>query len=131
MALTVGDMGDQIQVGTFGTAKQTVHSLDEDFDDVDVLPLVESADVVGVGDVALMEYQVDGTGMVNHIQPVTHVESLAIYWQRLTVTDIVDEQWNELLRELVWSIVVGAVGDDCRHAISIMERAYEMVAAGL
>ena len=36
-------------------AEQAVHGLDDDFYQVDVLPFVEAADVVGVGYLAFME----------------------------------------------------------------------------
>ena len=83
--------------------------MDKDFDDIDVLPLVEAADVVGFSDFALMENQVDGPGMVLDIEPVTDILALAIDRQRLAMADVVDKQRNQLLRELVGTIVIGAV----------------------
>ena len=74
-----------------------------------------------------MEDKVNGTGMVFHIEPVPHILALTIYRQRLTMADVVDEQWDELLWELVRPIVVGAICDNCRHAVCVMESAHEMV----
>ncbi len=74
----VGDVGNQVHVGTFGAIQQAVNRVDEHFDEVDVLPLVEATDVVGVAYLALMENQVNGAGMVFHIEPVAHILALAV-----------------------------------------------------
>ena len=78
-----------------------------------------------------MEDKVDGTGVVYHVQPVTHVLTLAVYRQRLAVTDVVDEQRNQFFWELVRSVVVRTVGHDGGHAVGIVEDTDKMVTAGL
>ena len=74
-----------------------------------------------------MEDQVYSACMILYIEPVTHILATAIYRKRLTVADIIDEQRDELLRELVWAIVVRAVSHDGRHAVCVMVCTYEMV----
>jgi len=78
-----------------------------------------------------MENHVYSTGMVFHIQPVTYVFPLAIYRQRLPMTDIIDKQRNQLLRELIGSVVVRAVCHNGRHAVSVVEGTYKVVTACL
>ena len=78
MSQTVSHVCDEVEVGTFGAAQQAVHRLDDHLDDVNVLPLVEAADVVGLSHLAVVEDGVDGTGMVFHIEPVAHILTLAI-----------------------------------------------------
>ena len=60
---TVGDEGDEVHILAFLSAEQAINGVDKHLDDVNVLPLVEAADVVGVSNLALVEYEVDGTGM--------------------------------------------------------------------
>jgi len=112
----------------FHSSESLINGLDKYLDNINVLPLVETADVVGVGYLALMENDVDGTGVVLDVEPVTHVLALAVDGQRLTMADIIDEQRNQLLGELVGAVVVGAVGDDDGHAVSVMEGADKVVA---
>ena len=69
--------------------------------------------------------------MVFHVEPVAHILALAIYGQRLAMADIIDEQRNKLLRELIRSVIVGAVGDDSGHAVGVVEGANEMVGRSL
>ena len=128
---TVGDVSDQVHVGTLGTAQQPIDSVDEHLDEVDILPLVETTDVVSLPYLSLMENQVDGTGMILHIEPVTNVLTFAIYWQGLTLTYIVDKQWNKLLRKLIRTVVVTAVRDDGRKTVGVVEGTHKMVARGL
>ena len=128
---TVGHIGDQAQRLALGITQQAIHRPDDHFDQVDVLPLVEAANVVGVSYLALVEDQVDRPGMILHIEPVAHVLALAIDRQRLALADVVDEQWDQLFRELVRTVVVRAVGHDGRQAVGVVEGSHEMVAARL
>ena len=89
---TVGDVGDEIHVLALLTSEQPVDGIDQHAYDVDVLPLVEAADVVSLGNHPLMEDEVDSPRMVFHVEPVAHVLALSVDRQRLAVADIVDEQ---------------------------------------
>ncbi len=131
MAQAVRDVGDEVHVLAFRAAEQLIHRLDDDLDDVDVLPFVESADVVGFGNLPVMENHVDGAGVVFHEEPVAHVFTLAVNRERLLVTDVVDEERDELLGELVWTVVVAAVRDNRRHAVGVVERTHKVVGASL
>ena len=64
VSLAVGHIGYQVHVLAFLAAEQAVNGLDDNLDYVDVLPLVEAADVVGVGRLSLVEDEVDGAGVV-------------------------------------------------------------------
>ncbi len=131
VAEAVGDEGDEVEVSAFRSAELAVNRLYDGLDDVDVLPLVETADVVSLCDSPLTENQVDGPRVILHIEPVADILALAIDRERLAVADIVDEQRDKLLRELVRAVVVGAVRHYGRHPVSVVERADEVVAARL
>ena len=75
----------------------------------------------------LVEDKIDSTCMILDIEPVTHILALAIDRKRLAVTDVIDKERNKLLRELIWAVVVRAVGHDGRHAVSVMICTDEMV----
>ena len=106
MTGTVGNVGYQVQAVPLWIAQQTVNGLDDNLYNVNVLPFVETADVVCLVYLTVVEYHVDGTGMVNNIEQVAHVLALAIDRQWLAVTDIVNEQRDEFLRELIRTVVV-------------------------
>ena len=127
MAEAVGDVSDEVEVFAFLTTKKTVDGIDDDLDDVDVLPLVEATDVVGFGYLAIVEDEVDGTGMVFYKEPVAHVFALAIDWQWLAMADVVDEEWYQFLGELIRAVIIRAVGHDGWHSVCIMESANEVV----
>ena len=91
MPLAVGNISNQVHVLTLGSAQQAVYCLYYNFYYVDVLPLIETADVVCVGRLAIVEDEVNGTSVVLHIEPVAHVLALAIDRKRLLVTDVVDK----------------------------------------
>ena len=131
MAFSVGDVSDEVEVFALLATEKTVYGLDNHLDDVNVFPLVETSDIIGLSHLSFVEDDIDGTGMVYHVEPVAHVLTLAIDGQRLAMAYVVDEERDELLWELVRTIVVGAVGHDGRHAVSIVESTYKVVAAGL
>ena len=64
VAEAVFDKGYQFVAVSFGIAKEPVNSLYDYLDDVNVFPFVESADIICFGYFAVMEYGVDGTGVV-------------------------------------------------------------------
>ena len=92
VTLSVGYISDEIHILAFLSAEQSINGLDNHLDDIDVLPLVETADVVSLGNLTLVENHIDGTGMIHYIQPVAHILTLTIYRQWLAMTDIVDKQ---------------------------------------
>ena len=130
MALAVLDEGDQIHVLLLAAAQQAVRRADEHPDQVDVLPLVEAADVVGLGHAAVVEDPVDRPGVVLDVEPVADVLAAAVDGQRPAVAYVVDEQRYELLGELVGTVVVRAVRYECRHAVGVVVGPDEVVARG-
>ena len=87
----VGDVGNEVEGVAFGVAEDLIYGLNHYLDEVDVLPFVEAADVVGLGYLAFVKDDIDGTGMVFYIEPVAHVLALAIYRQGLSVSDIINK----------------------------------------
>ena len=67
-----------------------------------------------------MEDEVDGSCMVFYEKPVAHILALSIHWKWLPISDVVNEQWDQLLRELIWTVVVRAISYNGWHTISIM-----------
>lgn len=65
--------------------------------------------------------------MVDDIEPVAYIFTLTVDGEGLAVTDVVDEQRDQFFRELVWTIVVGAVGHDGGHSVCVVVGAHEMV----
>ena len=131
MSETVGDECDQFLRVSFRIAEQTVYSLYDHFDEVNVLPFVEAADVVGVGNLSFMEDKVYCPCMIFYKKPVADILTLSIDRKRLAVADIVDEKRDQFFRELVGTIIIGAVGDDRRHSVCVMVSKHEVVAACL
>ena len=127
----VGNVCDKVHVLTFRSAEKPVNGPDQHPDDINVLPLVEPADIVCLGYFAFVENKVYSPRMVLHVKPVAHVLALAVHRERPAVPYVVDEQRDQLLRKLVRPVVVRTVGNYRRHAVGVMERPHEMVAPRL
>lgn len=78
MPRAVGDEGDELLGVTFGVAQEAVGDLHQQVDEVDVAPLIEAPDVVGVGGLPLVEDQIDSACVVLDEEPVTYVLALAV-----------------------------------------------------
>ena len=80
-------------------------------------PLVVSADVVDLSHAALSDHQVDGRAMVGDIEPVADIFPCTVNRQLLIRQRAADDERNQLLREMVGSVVVGAAGNGHRQAV--------------
>ena len=85
--------------------------LTDELDDIDVPHLVVPADVVHLPHAPFVDDEVDRLAVILHIQPITHVLALAVHGQRLIVERVRDHKRNELLGELIRTIVVRATAD--------------------
>ena len=112
---------------SFRIAEKPVHGLDHDLDQINILPLVEASDIISLSYLSFMEYKVYRTGMVLNEKPVTHILTPSIHRKRLAVSYIIDKQRYKLLRKLIRTIIVRAIGHNHRHAVCIMEGSDEMV----
>ena len=125
---TVGYIGNQMFTCTFGIAQQTVNRLDNHFDKVNVFPFIETTYIIGIRYFSLMENQIDGTSMIHYIEPITHILPFSVNRKRLAMTDVVDEERYQFFRELIRTVIIGTIGHDGRHTISIVKRPHKMVA---
>ena len=56
-----------------------------------------------------MKDQINRSGMILDIEPITDILTRAIDREGLTLTDIINEERDELLRILIGTVVIGAV----------------------
>ena len=106
MTETVCYVCDEVHILTFLTAEQTVNGIDNNLDDIYVLPLVETTNIISLGNSSLMEDKVDSTGMILNEKPVANILALTIYRQWLTIAYIIDKERNQFLWELIRTIVI-------------------------
>ena len=69
--------------------------------------------------------------VVVHVQPVAHVQTVAVERQRQVVDRVGDEERNHLLGELVRPVVVRRARDDHRHAVGGQVAVGQAIGAGL
>ncbi len=90
-----------------------------------------SANVVNLAYFTFMDNQVDCFAMVGYVQPVSDILASSIYWKFLICQGAADDQWNQLLREMIWTIVVGASGNGNRGTEGSVVSENEKVSACL
>ena len=78
MTEAVSDVSYQIHIFTLFSSEQTIHSVDNYLDNVDVFPLVEAANIVSFGNLSVMEDGIDSASVVYHRFTLTHVIALSI-----------------------------------------------------
>ena len=71
MTRTILDVTDQ--------AFRLVQRFQDGFDNLQVGPLIVSADVVNLTDAPLVENQIDRLTMIGYVQPVADVRAVAVY----------------------------------------------------
>ena len=85
---------------------------------INIAHLVVTADIVDFPDAASAEDHIDRLAVVLDIEPVSDVQTLAVYGKRLVVQRVRDHQRDQLLRELIRAVVVGAAADGHRQPVS-------------
>ena len=109
MAFTVCYMCDQ----AFRFAKL----LADQFYDIDVFHLVMSAYIVNLAYTSFVDDQVDGTAVILNIEPVADIFTLSVNREWFVVQSVGDHQRDQLFREVIRAVVVGAAADGHRQAV--------------
>ena len=135
MALTIFYVFDQLltdkSLAGILIRKHLLQGIQNNMNDLDVLLLIMSADIVGLKESALFLYHVNSLGMILYIEPVPDILSISINRKILAMQSIVNDQRDQLLRELVRSVIVGAVCNICRELISIHIGFYQKIRRSL
>ena len=85
--------------------------------DLDIFHLGTPTDVVGFSETTAFKNADQGIAMVNNIEPVTYILAVSIDWKRFLFHDIQNHQRNELFGELIWPVIIGAIGDQGRQPV--------------
>ena len=123
MALSVFNVRDQIVtymiLSRIVCGKHFLYRIYYDPNDLYVLFFVMSADIVLLSEASLLYHHVDRFGVIHDIQPVADVLAVSVYRKLLARKHVVDYERDELLGELVWSVVIAAIRDKSREMICI------------
>ncbi len=123
-------IGDLVAIGA-GLGHHLVKQITDGMNDVQVLFLVMTADVVGLADGTSGDHGIKRSGVIFHIEPVTDLVTLAVHRQRFAIQRIEDDQRDQLLGEVERAVVVGTVGDYGRQAVSTAPGSHQMVTGSL
>jgi len=89
-----------------------------------------AADVVGFAGLAFFYDFVQGAGVVFYKQPVADLVAFAVDRERFAFQSVEDHQRHQLFREVIGTVVVGAVGDQHRQAVGALPGSNQMIGAG-
>ena len=130
MAGTVGDEGDESSRMTTEFRFELVDEVAHELHEVEIGYLVVSADVVGFANLAGGEDGPQSLAMIADVEPVAHVHAIAIDGNGFAAQNALDDDGDELLRELIGAVVVGAVRDERGQSVGVMVAAHEHVTRG-
>src|SRR6266478_9306880 len=123
---------DQLAVRNGGVVRaQFVEQSANGGDNVQVLFFAAPTDVVGFSDAAVGEHGTNGAAVILDVEPVANVFAVAIHREWLAGACIQDHERDQLLRKLVGSVVIGAVGGQNRKAVSVVIGADQMIGSRL
>src|ERR1700728_4836460 len=98
---------------------------------MDVRRLAVAADVVDLAGPPLRQATGDRLAVVGDMQPIAHLESVAVHREGLAPQNIDERERDELLGELIGPVVVRAVAQGSLQSVSLVIRAYQMIRGGL
>ena len=120
MTRPVGYKLNQLTVREVGRIRpEFVQNPANGVNDFQVGRLVIAANGIGLADTAFLNHLPDGLAVIFHIQPVAHLLTIAIDRQRLAIAGVQDHQRDQLLGELVGTVIIGAVGDGDRQTVGV------------
>src|SRR6266446_875982 len=97
-----------------------IQDLADSLNYLEICTFVAAADIIGFAWPPFCKDKVKRSGVILDIEPVADIAAFPIDRKRLTLQGIENDQWNQLLRKMVWSIVIRAVRNDYRKAIGSM-----------
>src|SRR5262249_20352839 len=98
---------------------------------LDVGFLAAASNVIGFAASTTGKDHSDGRAMILNVEPVANVLSVSVHGQGLACGRVQYRQRDQLFRELVWAIVVRAVGRDDRQSIRVKVGPNQMIGSGL
>ena len=102
VARAVRDIGDLIAVGlAIRSRREIIEHRTQGVDDLKVGFFIPAADVVGFPHASRFQYAADGGAMVLYIEPIADLLAIAVNRQRFPRQGIVDDEWNQLFREMM------------------------------
>ena len=96
-----------------------------------VCSLVVSANVVNLAYFTFMDNQVDCFTMVGYVQPVSDILTVSVYRKLFVCQCAADHKRNQLFREVIRAVVVGASGNGNRGTEGSVVSQYKQVCACL
>ena len=78
MASAISNVSDKALACSFRVTEEAIHRFNNELDNIYILPLIETADVISIAALTMMKNNINGAGMILHIKPVTHIFALAI-----------------------------------------------------
>jgi hypothetical protein len=128
----VGDEIDQrLARPDLRIGRKLVHQGANRLDHVEIGLLVAPADAVGRADRAVENGGHQRARVILDIKPVAHVRALAVDRQLQPFERVDDHQRDELFGEMIWAVIVRAVGHDHRQPVGVVPGAHQMVRRGL
>lgn len=99
--------------------------------DLQIRVFVVPANIEHIAVFVARNNQIDRRTMIQHVQPVAHIQTIAIHRQRLVFRSQLEKEGDELLRKLVRPVVVGTAGNRDRHLVRLKIRLHQKVGGGL
>src|SRR5690606_32697093 len=105
-------------LGLIGSAicsrAQSIQVLADQLHDIDIGFLVPAPDIVSLTDLTSLQDAPDRAAMITDKQPVTNLLAITIDRQRFPSQRIDDHKRNQLLRKMIWPIIIGTIGGQGR-----------------
>src|SRR5215510_13368408 len=113
MPEAVLDKTDKAAELLFGFPGQFGQYLTDDIHNIEVLPVTTATNIVGIAHPSMTEHNVDGRTVIFDIEPVTHVRTITVYWDGLSLQTRTDNGRYKLLIMLIRAVIIGAVRRNC------------------
>ena len=131
MARPVRDERDQFVARTSGGRLEPIEQLADRLHNSEIGALIATADVVSFANPAALNHVRERLSVILNVEPIAYVLTVAINRQRFVGEAPDDHVRDQLFREMIGAIIVGAIGNDGRQPIGLAPGAYQVIRRGL
>src|SRR5579859_8177949 len=123
---------DELLMGAMPRARSPlVQQFTNDLHNPEVGAFAVATYVIGVPQPALLQHLLDGAAVIRHEQPVAHVLAVAVHRYGPAREGVQNDHRDELLRELVGAVVIGAIRKGYRQAVGAVVGPHQVVRSRL
>ena len=127
MSRSVFYISDQFFILSGSSSQFLIHLTTQFFYQCNVCPFIMTPNIVSFPNSSLVKNNINCPCMVFYKQPISNILAFPVNRKRLFVDNIMNTKRNQFFREMIRTIIVGAIGNFNWQSKSVIVGSYKMI----